>query len=105
MSTTATTHGWVDGACALCGKVEDAPRESTTEPCPAIEAPEWLSITEQKSSVRWEYGVQRDEATAMGTRARAEQEIERQRSRKGGFRITNQRLVRRLVSEWEEVTS
>lgn len=62
-----------------------------------------LSMTEGKSAVRWEYGIERDQVTAMGTRKRAEAEIERQRKpRARGFRITGQKLVRRLVSDWEE---
>ena len=37
-------------------------------------------------------------------RAAAEREIERQRKAPRGYRITSQRLVRRLVSDWEDVT-
>lgn len=62
-----------------------------------------LGITEPKSSVRWEYGIMRDQATPKSSRKAAEEEIERQRDRKSGHRITGQRLVRRLVSTWEEV--
>ena len=63
-----------------------------------------LGITEPKSAVRWEYGVQRDNTKPMTSRKAAEEAIKRQRTRKGYGRITGQRLVRRRVSEWEEVT-
>lgn len=65
---------------------------------------QYLGITEPKSSVKWEYGIARDIVTAKSSRRVAELEIERQRSGPRGYRITGQRLVRRLVSEWEEVT-
>ena len=68
------------------------------------QVPEYIPPTEPKPGTRWEYGVARDQVTPMSSRAAAEREIERQRKAPRGYRITSQRLVRRLVSDWEDVT-
>lgn len=65
--------------------------------------PEYIPPTSPKPGTRWEYGIMRDEGTPKPSRAAAEREIERQRKAPRSYRITNQRLVRRLVSDWEDV--
>lgn len=65
--------------------------------------PEYIPPTAPKPGTRWEYGIMRDEGTPKPSRAAAEREIERQRKAPRSYRITNQRLVRRLVSDWEDV--
>ena len=74
----------------------------------------WLTdegpaITEPKPGVRYEYGVQRTDKNAAPEPApqvseeAAKRTIQRQQNAPRAYRITGQKLMRRLVSEWEEV--
>lgn len=70
---------------------------------------EYPSITEPKPGVRWEYGIQYPPDPSgstmpverIGTRESAEFTIDLQRKAPRGRRVTRQKLVRRLVSDWE----
>ena len=110
MSTLADIHHWAEAIAEHFG--DDWPHTPTCQGeagcplCLILEASadvEYIPPTEPKPGTRWEYGFQRDATTAMGSRERAVREIERQRTRPRGYRITGQKLVRRLVSDWEEV--
>ena len=61
------------------------------------------ALKAQLDGMTEEWGIERDEASAMSSRAAAEREIQRQRARKGAYAIRNQRLVKRFVTPWVEV--
>lgn len=110
MTALSEIHQWAEEIADRFGDSWPHTPACQGEPaCPlclilaATAAVEYIPPTEPKPGTRWEYGIQRDAVTAMGSRDRAEREIERQRKGPRGYRITNQRLVRRLVSDWEDV--
>ena len=78
----------------------------------ALNTIKWLTdegpaITEPKPGVRYEYGVLRtdknagEKPTPQVSKEAARRTIQRQQNAPRGYRITGQKIMRRLVSEWE----